>query len=255
MRLTILGGGNMGGAILHALVKTESVTAEDILLIEPEEAKRQNLSKATGCATKAEIDETVRQYELVLLAVKPQVATPAMEMLSQWLMPNQVVISVPFSGGWNMIGLPVAVEDANYLALFPDAIENTLYSFDEGYQLVDEMEIGNGYWLRFPESDMHLITGIRVDELALEFEASKLHPKLLQLCPSKTVMFGCIDNGTKNIETPDYIAQKLISAAKHLPAEQIQAAPDCGLLPLPLDIARAKLRSMVLGAKIAREKL
>ena len=52
--------------------------------------------------------------------------------------------------------------------LFPDAIENTLYSFDEGYQLVDEMEIGNGYWLRFPESDMHLLTGIRLDELTLD---------------------------------------------------------------------------------------
>ena len=51
MRLIILGGGNMGGAILRALVKTEAVPAEDILLIEPEEAKRQNLGKATVCAT------------------------------------------------------------------------------------------------------------------------------------------------------------------------------------------------------------
>ena len=94
MRLIILGGGNMGGAILRALVKTEAVPAEDILLIEPEEAKRQNLGKATGCATKAEIDETVRRYELILLAVKPQAATPAMELLAQWLLPHHVVISV-----------------------------------------------------------------------------------------------------------------------------------------------------------------
>ena len=35
----------------------------------------------------------------------------------------------------------------------------------------------------------------KIDQLALEFEASKLDPELLGLCPSKTVMFGCIDNG------------------------------------------------------------
>ncbi|MEM9357827.1 MAG: methionine synthase, partial [Pseudomonadota bacterium] len=95
----------------------------------------------------------------------------------------------------------------------------------------------------------------KIDQLALEFEASELDPELLRLCPSKTVMFGCIDNGINDIETPEYVADKLMAAAKHLPADQIQAAPDCGLVPLSLDIARAKLRSMVEGARLARERL
>jgi len=94
----------------------------------------------------------------------------------------------------------------------------------------------------------------KIDQLALEFDASKLDPELLRLCPSKTVMFGCIDNGTHDIETPEYVAEKLLAAAKHLPPEQIQAAPDCGLVPLPLNIARAKLKAMVEGARLAREK-
>jgi 5-methyltetrahydropteroyltriglutamate--homocysteine methyltransferase len=95
----------------------------------------------------------------------------------------------------------------------------------------------------------------KIDELALEFEASKLDPKLLRLCPSKTIMFGCIDNGTHEIEDPDSIAKKLLVASQHMPAEQIQAAPDCGLLPLPLDIARKKLQAMVAGAHQARASL
>jgi len=95
----------------------------------------------------------------------------------------------------------------------------------------------------------------KIDQLALEFEASKLDPKLLRLCPSKTVMFGCIDNGTNEIETSEYVANKLLAAAKHMPAEQIQAAPDCGLVPLTLDIARAKLKTMVDGAKLARKQV
>lgn len=95
----------------------------------------------------------------------------------------------------------------------------------------------------------------KIDQLALEFEASELDPELLRLCPSKTVMFGCIDNGIDEIETPEYVADKLLAAAKHMPAEQIQAAPDCGLVPLSLDIARAKLKTMVDGALLARKQL
>lgn len=95
----------------------------------------------------------------------------------------------------------------------------------------------------------------KIDQLALEFEASKLDPELLRLCPSKTVMFGCIDNGIDEIETAEHVAGKLLAAAKYLPADQIQAAPDCGLVPLSLDIARAKLKAMVNGAELARQRL
>jgi 5-methyltetrahydropteroyltriglutamate--homocysteine methyltransferase len=95
----------------------------------------------------------------------------------------------------------------------------------------------------------------KIDQLSLEFEASKLDPELLRLCPSKTVMFGCIDNGTDAVEAPEQIAEKLLAAAQHLPPEQIQAAPDCGLVPLSMDVARAKLRALVAGAELARQRL
>ncbi len=102
---------------------------------------------------------------------------------------------------------------------------------------------------------LEALEGSKIDQLALEFEASRLDPELLRLCPSKTVMFGCIDNSTNEVEIPEYVAGKLLAAAKHMPAEQILAAPDCGLVPLPLNVARAKLRAMVSGARLAREQL
>lgn len=97
-----------------------------------------------------------------------------------------------------------------------------------------------------------------VDQLALEFEASGLDPKLLRLCPSKTVLFGCVDNwalGLDRIETPDDVKNKLLAAAEHLPATQIQAAPDCGLVPLRPAIARQKLAVMVQGSPLARQQV
>ena len=50
---------------------------------------------------------------------------------------------------WNMVGLPLGVEDSYYLTLFPDAIANTLFSFGEGYSLETNLVEGTGYWLRF----------------------------------------------------------------------------------------------------------
>ena len=97
-----------------------------------------------------------------------------------------------------------------------------------------------------------------VDQLALEFEASGLDPKLLRLCPSKTVLFGCIDNGAlglDRVETPEEVKNKLLAAAEHLPATQIQAAPDCGLVPLRTEIARQKMAAMAQGAHLARQQV
>ena len=55
-----------------------------------------------------------------------------------------------------------------------------------------------------------------IDQLALEIEASKLGP-----CPSKTVMFGCIDNGIEEVSTPEHVVDQLLSATKYMPAEPI----------------------------------
>ena len=94
MRLVIIGGGNLGGAILLALLKSSSVPPEDILLIESDVEKRKKISNVSACNTQAEIDEVVRSYDMVLLAVKPQSSTEVMEMLAQWLLPDHVVVSV-----------------------------------------------------------------------------------------------------------------------------------------------------------------
>ena len=99
------------------------------------------------------------------------------------------------------------------------------------------------------------LEGSSIDQLALEFEMSGLDPELLKLCPSKTVMFGCISNGSEAIETPEQVANKLLMAARYLPPNQILAAPDCGLVPVSQAASRGKLSAMVEGAQLARERI
>ena len=94
-----------------------------------------------------------------------------------------------------------------------------------------------------------------IDQLALEFQAPQLDPALLELCPSKTVIFGCIDNANAEIEDSQAIAQRLLAAAEHHDPEKLQAAPDCGLVLLSQATARAKLSALFRGTQIARDRL
>ena len=94
-----------------------------------------------------------------------------------------------------------------------------------------------------------------VDQLALEFEAPGLDSELLELCPSKTVLFGCVDNANDSVESPEHIADRLLQAARHHDPLKLQAAPDCGLVPLSPELARAKLNALAAGARLARGRL
>ena len=74
-------------------------------------------------------------------------------------------ITVENQSGWNLVGLPVEVEDASYQTLFPNSVANTLYAFGVGYEPTTELELGSGYWLRFDDAGSNDLTGGTVDNL------------------------------------------------------------------------------------------
>jgi hypothetical protein len=76
-------------------------------------------------------------------------------------------VETEYSSGWNLVGLPVETEDSSYESLFPTAYSGSLYSFDGGYSEVDQLENGEGYWLRFQESSTVEFTGGMFDEISI----------------------------------------------------------------------------------------
>ena len=69
--------------------------------------------------------------------------------------------------GWNMVGLSVGVEDENVSIIFPEAINETLYSFDGSYILEENLVNGQGYWLRFDNAGSTTISGTPINELTI----------------------------------------------------------------------------------------
>ncbi len=78
---------------------------------------------------------------------------------------NNIIGEVPFTfsvnSGWNMVSVPIKVEDYRKIVLFPNSISNA-FAFDNGYIQKDILENGKGYWLKFPTGGDAAIFGTMI---------------------------------------------------------------------------------------------
>jgi 5-methyltetrahydropteroyltriglutamate--homocysteine methyltransferase len=77
---------------------------------------------------------------------------------------------------------------------------------------------------------------------------------VLKLLDGKDVLVGVIDVATDAIETPDDVVAAIARAADYVPKEKIIACTNCGMAPMPRDIAMKKLEALSQGAALARER-
>ena len=93
------------------------------------------------------------------------------------------------------------------------------------------------------------------DQISIEGAQSELDPSILTALPSKTIIWGVINLGNPQIETPEVVAARIRRGLETLPPERMVVAPDCGMKYIPRDIGFGKLCSMVAGADIVRKEL
>ncbi len=94
MNVVIIGGGNMGRAMAHSLVHTQTVSHSDVLVVETVAAKRQQLVDEIDCRVLEKIGTEISQFTGVVLAVKPQVSPSVMQEMVPHLVADQLVISI-----------------------------------------------------------------------------------------------------------------------------------------------------------------
>ncbi len=80
---------------------------------------------------------------------------------------NELTINIHYLQNWNLVGIPVIVENPDVENVFPESIDGTLYSFDGNYILENSLTQGMGYWLRFPAEGSIEITGLSIDEITV----------------------------------------------------------------------------------------
>jgi len=95
----------------------------------------------------------------------------------------------------------------------------------------------------------------KIDIVSLECQNSRVPMDLIELIRGKKVMVGAIDVATNDIETPEAVADTLRKALKFVDADKLYPSTNCGMAPLPRQVAKGKLQALSAGADIIRQEL
>jgi 5-methyltetrahydropteroyltriglutamate--homocysteine methyltransferase len=92
-------------------------------------------------------------------------------------------------------------------------------------------------------------------QISIEAAQPRLDTTILRSLAPKQVMVGVIDLSTDEVETPDQVAARIRAALKHVPAERLVLAPDCGMKYLTREVAFGKLKALADGAALVRGEI
>jgi 5-methyltetrahydropteroyltriglutamate--homocysteine methyltransferase len=127
------------------------------------------------------------------------------------------------------------------------------YGYGIEANIVWKKTLGNE-WRQY-EQTFPLLARSSIDQVSLECANSRVPIDLISLLQGKDVLVGCIDVATKRVETPDEVAAVIRQAMKHVPAERIFPCTNCGMVPLPREVAAGKLAALGKGAALVREEM
>jgi 5-methyltetrahydropteroyltriglutamate--homocysteine methyltransferase len=109
-------------------------------------------------------------------------------------------------------------------------------------------------WRQYEES-FPLLQQSTLDIVSLECHNSHVPVDLIELLRGKKVMVGAIDVASTTIETPEEVAATLRGALPYVDADKLHPSTNCGMAPLPRNVARDKMRALAAGANILRAEL
>ena len=94
MKIAFIGGGNMGEAMLSAILDCGLTVAWDVSVSDPSEERRKYLGEKYEVQALADNLVATKGAEVVVLAVKPQYLAPVIADLAGQLKPSQLVLSI-----------------------------------------------------------------------------------------------------------------------------------------------------------------
>jgi 5-methyltetrahydropteroyltriglutamate--homocysteine methyltransferase len=109
-------------------------------------------------------------------------------------------------------------------------------------------------WRQYEKTFPHLAAS-KIDQVSLECMHSRVPASLMGLLKGKDVHVGVIDVASNAVETPEEVAAVLREAMKYVPVERMLASTNCGMAPMPRNVAYAKLRAIAAGAALVRKEL
>jgi 5-methyltetrahydropteroyltriglutamate--homocysteine methyltransferase len=93
------------------------------------------------------------------------------------------------------------------------------------------------------------------DQISIEAAQPRLDLGVLKGVARKTIILGVLDLGDPAVESSETVAERIREGLRHVPAERLIPAPDCGMKYLPRATAFQKLQALAHGAAIVRAEV
>lgn len=100
-----------------------------------------------------------------------------------------------------------------------------------------------------------LLNESSIDQVSVECAASGVDVSVIGRLSKKRVMLGVISVSTDEVETAELVATRIRAGLEYCDPERLMPCTDCGLVPRPRDVARAKMRALAGGAALVRDTL
>lgn len=151
-------------------------------------------------------------------------------------------------GGWGIEALEAAAE-----GLTATTAVHICYGYGVKANIDWKATLG-AEWRQY-EQTFPVLAESSIDQVSLEVANAKVPLELLELLGQKQVLAGVVDVATERVETADEVAQTIRSVLAHVDPGRVHPCTNCGMVPLPRDVAKAKMAALGAGAAVVRGEL
>ena len=126
-----------------------------------------------------------------------------------------------------------------------------------GYGIEENLrwkETLGGEWRQY-DAIFPAINESAVDQVSLECADSHVPMSLIAHLKDKEVMVGAVAVTPDRVESPEEVAATIREAMGYVDAERILPCTNCGMAPIPYDVAAGKLRALAAGAALVRQSI
>ncbi len=125
------------------------------------------------------------------------------------------------------------------------------YGIDENLRWKDTL---GSEWRQYEEI-FPALNASRIDQVSLECAGSQVPLSLMGLLKHKDVLVGSVAVTADKVETPEEVATTIRSAIQYVDAERLYPCTNCGMVPIPYEIALGKIKSLAAGTLLVRDSL
>lgn len=167
--LGFIGGGNMAAALVKGLLHSKVVPPERIIVSDVKDERLQLLRDKHGVRTTDDNAELVRDADVVVLSVKPQVIDKVLAAIGKDIRPTQLIVSV--AAGVPVVAMEARLPDgARVVRTMPNtpatvdagatAIAAGTHATDEDLAIANELFSAVGRVVTLDETLLDAVTGL-----------------------------------------------------------------------------------------------